>query len=526
MSDIKWNTNVVREVFIKYFEHWKHTHIHSSSVEPKDDPSLLFCNAGMNQFKPIFLGNKEITTPRACNSQKCIRAGGKHNDLDDVGKDIYHHTFFEMLGNWSFNDYWKSEAIDFAWDLLTNIYKLDKSRIYVTYFGGDESIGLNPDEECREIWTKYLPDERILPFNMKDNFWEMGNSGPCGGCTEIHYDRSDLDRDASSLVNMDDPSVLEIWNLVFMEYNRLETEDSSEYKLERLSQRFVDTGMGLERLVSILQHKESNYDTDVFSDLFETLSQLTEKRSYEGKVGNDDEDLIDTSYRIIVDHIRTVSVCLADDVIPGHQMRNNVLRQILRRAVRYGRIYLEITQPFFWKLVDPLANGLGSHFKNIAENKEKIKYIIQTEENNYMKTLNTAYKNFDKLLKKYEKNKEDTVSLKDVHDLWNTHGYPREVVERDIRNRGFKIEGDDEVVELTESGTEEGTEEGEEESEEETSKDVSKDLSKETSTSHDKSQSNIDEQSNSGENDGELKEQEAPHTDHTDDEEESNENSK
>lgn len=441
------SANSIREIFIDYFKNKDHIYMHSSPVKPQNDPSLLFCNAGMNQFKPTFLGDtnlEQIGVKRVCNSQKCIRAGGKHNDLDDVGRDIYHHTFFEMLGNWSFNDYWKSEAIGFAWDLLVNVYKLDPERIYVTYFAGDEKVGLQLDDETRDHWMKYLPASRVLPSGMSDNFWEMGDSGPCGGCTEIHYDKYNLGDDSycsnvAQLVNQDDPNVLELWNLVFIEYDRKETEDKSIYNLEKLGKRYVDTGMGFERLVSILQQKESNYDTDVFAELFEKLSTLTKVRKYSGLIGDGDNDEIDTSYRIIVDHIRTIVVCLSDDVVPGHNMRESVLRQILRRAIRVGQMNLSIREPFLWKLVDIVACGLGNFYENIPTNVDKIKYIIKREEEDYTKTLKSAYKSLEKLLKKYTRDGQNYITEADVEILWNTHGFPKEMIEKELALKEFSI---------------------------------------------------------------------------------------
>lgn len=443
-----WTLDNVRQTFIDYYTHKSHRYVHSSSVKPYNDPSLLFCNAGMNQFKPIFIGEEPIPFKRACNSQKCIRAGGKHNDLDDVGKDIYHHTFFEMLGNWSFNDYWKETAIDYAWDLLVNVYRLNPDKIYVTYFGGNDTIGVPEDQESKKIWERYLPKDHILPFGMKDNFWEMGDSGPCGPCTEIHYDRSvnnntestnsnknSKTRNAANLVNKDDPDVLEIWNLVFIQYNRIETKDTNEYKLEKLVNRFVDTGMGLERLVSILQGKQSNYDTDVFDGLFKQLSSLNNKLpDYSGKVGDEDQNEIDTAYRIIVDHIRTVCVCLSDDIVPGHQERNNVLRQILRRAVRYGHSRLGFKQPFFWKLADTLCDSLGDFYPKLWENRETIKYIIQTEETQYAKSIKSAYRAFNRFIKD-----KTSVTRKDANDFWTTFGFPVETFHYECKQRNITI---------------------------------------------------------------------------------------
>lgn len=331
----------------------------SSSVVPLADPTLLFANAGMNQYKSIFLGTVDpnsdfASLKRAVNSQKCIRAGGKHNDLDDVGKDSYHHTFFEMLGNWSFGDYFKKEAIGFTWELLTKVYSLDPSRLYVTYFEGDPKGGLGPDLEAKELWKSIgVPEDHILPGDMKDNFWEMGDQGPCGPCSEVHYDRIG-GRLASHLVNQDDPNVLEIWNNVFIEYNR-----EPDRSLRPLPNKHIDTGMGFERLVSILQDKPSNYDTDVFTPLFAKIQEIAEARPYTGKFDVDDVDGIDTAYRVVADHVRTLTFAISDGCAPNNDGRGYVIRRILRRGVRYARRYFAVeVGSFFSQLVPTLVGQM------------------------------------------------------------------------------------------------------------------------------------------------------------------------
>uniref|UniRef100_A0A0E0M617 Alanine--tRNA ligase n=1 Tax=Oryza punctata TaxID=4537 RepID=A0A0E0M617_ORYPU len=414
----EWPASRVRETFISFFESRSHTRWPSSPVVPVDDPTLLFANAGMNQFKPVFLGTAAPDAPlgrlrRACDTQKCIRAGGKHNDLDDVGKDTYHHTFFEMLGNWSFGDYFKEEAIGFAWELLTQVYKLPADRIYATYFGGDEKSGLAPDTESKNIWLKYLPKEKVLPFGCKDNFWEMGDTGPCGPCTEIHFDRVG-NRDAASLVNNDDPTCIEIWNLVFIQFNR-----EADGTLRPLPAKHVDTGLGFERLTSILQNKMSNYDTDIFMPIFDAIHQLAGNgiQSYSGKVGPEDVDKVDMAYRVVADHIRTLSFAIADGSQPGNEGREYVLRRILRRAVHFGHQKLKAKQGFFSSLVHVFVQLMGDVFPELKENEEKIKDIIKDEEESFENTL-----------------------AKDAFVLWDTYGYPVDLTEVMAVDYGLSVD--------------------------------------------------------------------------------------
>ncbi|MEL6740697.1 MAG: alanine--tRNA ligase, partial [Planctomycetota bacterium] len=397
----------VRRCFIDYFRR-AHAHrvVPSSTVVPMNDPSLrdTFANAGMNQFKPVFLGQVPKGSPlegltRAVNSQKCIRAGGKHNDLDDVGKDTYHHTFFEMLGNWSFGDFFKAEAIAWAWDFMTGPreqgkMQLDPERLYATYFGGDERSGLEPDTEAQNLWKRHLPADRVLPGDMKDNFWEMGETGPCGPCSELHYDgRSDADRarvSGRSLVNADDPMVIELWNLVFIQYERI-----AGGKLRALPARHVDTGMGLERLVRVLNGKTSNYDTDLFEPIFEAIHTLCGGEAYRGRVGADDTDGRDEAYRVIADHIRTLCFAIADGAAPSNEGRGYVLRRILRRAVRYGRQKLNAPDGFFARLVPTVVSLMGEAFVELRAQQGKITEIIADEETSFGKTLEKGIRLFE-----------------------------------------------------------------------------------------------------------------------------------
>ncbi|XP_008810668.2 alanine--tRNA ligase-like [Phoenix dactylifera] len=433
---MEWSGNKVRETFISFFERKEHVNWRSSPVVPLDDPTLLFANAGMNQFKPIFLGTVNPANPlgkltRACNTQKCIRAGGKHNDLDDVGKDTYHHTFFEMLGNWSFGDYFKREAISWAWELLTQVYKLPADRIYATYFGGDEKAGLAADTEAKEIWLKFLPPGRVLPFGSKDNFWEMGDTGPCGPCTEIHFDRVG-NRDAASLVNNDDPTCIEIWNLVFIQFNR-----EADGSLRSLPARHVDTGMGFERLTSILQNKMSNYDTDVFFPIFDAIQQLTGAQPYSGRVGLDDVDKVDMAYRVVADHIRTLSFAIADGSRPGNEGREYVLRRILRRAVRYGREVLKAQEGFFSCLVGIVVKVMGAVFPELKQYEANIEEIIAEEEISFGKTLVKGIEKFKRAAQDVQGN---ILSGQDAFILWDTYGFPMDLTQLMAEERGLTVD--------------------------------------------------------------------------------------
>ena len=431
----KWdNANDVRQAFIDFFvKKNAHRFVKSSPVVPHNDPTLLFINAGMNQFKPVLLGRVDPNHPfygmkRAANSQKCIRAGGKHNDLEDVGRDTYHHTFFEMLGNWSFGDYFKTETIGWAWELLTDVYGLDPARLYVTYYGGDPREPNVPvDEEARAEWLKYLPKERVLPFGMKENFWEMGDTGPCGPCSEIHYDRIGGGRDAAHLVNMDDPDVLEIWNNVFMQFNR-----EKDRTLSKLPNHAVDTGMGFERLASVLKGVRSNYDIDLFQTIFAAIKRECpdETPVYGGVLVND----IDVAYRVVADHIRTLTIALSDGAVPSNQDRGYVLRRILRRAVRYGKEVLNCRAGFFARLVDSVDETLGDVFPEIRRNKEDVKAILAEEEAQFAKTLDRGIREFK------NRSVKGNLTGKDAFLLYTTYGFPLDLTQLMAREKGLVVD--------------------------------------------------------------------------------------
>ena len=409
----------IRRQYLDFFtQKCGHTEVPSSPVIPHNDPTLLFANAGMNQFKDVFLGRGTRPYTRAVDTQKCIRAGGKHNDLEDVGRDTYHHTFFEMLGNWSFGDYFKEDAIKWAWELFTEKWGLEKDRLYVTVFAGDEKDGLDPDVEAENLWKKLtdIDPSHITRWDRKDNFWEMGSTGPCGPCSEIHYD-STPDKNGGHLVNLDDPDVIEIWNLVFIQFNR-----GDDGALTPLPNQHVDTGMGLERVVRVLQGKNSNYDTDLWTPIFELLTKLTGAPAYAGGL----EDHTDIAYRVLADHIRCLVVAIADGGRPGAAGREYVLRRILRRGVRHAHQTFNVDGPLLYKLVPAVVETLGDVFPEISKNETHITQIILDEEEAFLKTLDRGLELFDKAVKNGDGKSIDAKSAFTLHD---TFGFPIDLTE-------------------------------------------------------------------------------------------------
>lgn len=430
----------VRSTFLDFFQE-RHGHrlVPSSPVRPRGDPSLLFVNAGMNQFKPVLLGTADPRSDmasyrRVANSQKCVRAGGKHNDLDDVGRDVTHHTFFEMLGNWSFGDYFKEEACSMAWSLLTEHYGIPADRLYVSYFAGDAAWGLPVDEETRQVWLDLgVPPGRLLPFGLKENFWEMGDSGPCGPCTEIHYDHVG-GRDAAALVNADSPDVVEIWNLVFMQYNR-----ELDHSLQRLPQLSVDTGMGLERLVSVLQGKRSNYDTDLFTPLLHAIQQRSKVGPYAGRTGDADGGKVDTAYRVVADHVRTLAVCIADGVHPGMSGAELVLRRILRRAVRFCLEVLQAPPGSLASLVPTVTHILGDVYPELHQEADRIMEVIDENEAQFLSSLQQG----SRLILRTLGRKDYKHGVFPASVAWSLHrdlGFPLDLVDLMLEERGVQVD--------------------------------------------------------------------------------------
>ena len=431
-------SNEIRQKFLDFFASKGHTVVPSAPMVVKNDPTLMFTNAGMNQFKDIFLGNAAPKSSRATDSQKCLRVSGKHNDLEEVGHDSYHHTMFEMLGNWSFGDYFKTEAISWAWELLTEVYGIDKTKLYATVFEGSAEDGTEMDEEARQTWLKYLPEDHVLLGNKHDNFWEMGDTGPCGPCSEIHIDlRSDEEIAAvpgRELVNKSNPLVIEIWNLVFMQYNR-----KANGELELLPAHNIDTGMGFERLCMVLQGKKSNYDTDVFTGMIRRIEELS-GHSY------GESDKTGVAMRVIADHIRAISFSIADGQLPSNVKAGYVIRRILRRAVRYGYTFLGFNEPFLCRLVPQLVEDMGGAYPELRSQQKLIESVIREEEFAFLRTLDRGIRLMDDYLEKAAGTK--LISGKDAFILYDTYGFPIDLTELIASENGYKVDLDEFNAEL------------------------------------------------------------------------------
>ncbi len=425
-------SNEIRSQFLKFFESKSHHVVPSAPMVVKNDPTLMFTNAGMNQFKDIFLGNVDAPYPRACDSQKCLRVSGKHNDLEEVGHDTYHHTMFEMLGNWSFGDYFKKEAIAYAWEFLTEVMHIDKNNLYVTVFGGDEKEGLGMDTEAYEYWKEHIAENRILKGSKKDNFWEMGDQGPCGPCSEIHVDIRDAAEKAkvpgAELVNKDNPQVIEIWNLVFMQFNRL-----ANGTLEPLKAKHIDTGMGFERLCMVLQGKKSNYDTDVFQPLIQEIAKKA------GKQYGQNEDA-DIAMRVIADHLRAVSFSIADGQLPSNAKAGYVIRRILRRAVRYGYTFLGFRQPFMNELVDTLVGQMGHQYTELTKQRDLIHHIILEEEQSFLKTLANGIGRFEDYVAAHAGQDKKIIDGAFAFELFDTYGFPVDLTQLMATEKGWNVD--------------------------------------------------------------------------------------
>jgi len=419
----------IRSAFFEFFKSKQHTVVPSAPMVIKDDPTLMFTNAGMNQFKEFFLGNSDPKNTRVTDTQKCLRVSGKHNDLEEVGMDTYHHTMFEMVGNWSFGDYFKEEAIAWSWELLTDVFKIDKDKLYVTIFEGDKSEGLARDTEAYNFWKQHIAEDRILNGNKNDNFWEMGEQGPCGPCSEIHVDiRSDEEKakvSGAELVNADHPQVVEIWNLVFMQFNR-----KANGSLEKLPAQHVDTGMGFERLCMVLQEKQSNYDTDVFTPLIREIEAITNT-----KYGKDEEK--DIAIRVISDHVRAVAFSIADGQLPSNTGAGYVIRRILRRAIRYGFTFLNKKEPFIYKLTDTLVKQMGDTFPELVSEKNLIINVIREEEQSFLRTLDQGLVLLENVISNVS---SKTISGKKAFELYDTYGFPIDLTALILRERGYNLD--------------------------------------------------------------------------------------
>ena len=422
----------IRESFLKFFESQQHLIVPSAPMVVKDDPTLMFTNAGMNQFKDIILGNREPKSRRVTDTQKCLRVSGKHNDLEEVGHDTYHHTMFEMLGNWSFGDYFKKEAITWAYQYLVEVLKIDPKNLYVTVFEGSKEDGLERDNEAAQYWAQFFPQDHIINGNKHDNFWEMGDTGPCGPCSEIHIDsRSEEERKLTSgaaLVNKDHPEVIEIWNIVFMQYNR-----KADGTLEPLPQKVIDTGMGFERLVRILNGKQSNYDTDIFQPLLKSIGELSGF-----KYGQSEKT--DIAMRVIADHIRAIAFSIADGQLPGNAKAGYVIRRILRRAVRYGYTFLNFQEPFLYKLLPALIQEMGEAYPELVAQKVLIGKVIKEEEEAFLRTLSTGINLLDNIIAAAKKEGSTQIAGKQAFTLFDTYGFPLDLTELICHENGLSVE--------------------------------------------------------------------------------------
>ena len=434
------NSKEIRKAFLDFFAGKEHQIVSSAPMVVKNDPTLMFTNAGMNQFKDIFLGNQPAKSLRVADTQKCLRVSGKHNDLEEVGHDTYHHTMFEMLGNWSFGDYFKEDAINWAWELLHDVLKIPADRMYASVFEGSAEDKLERDDEAFNLWRKFLPADQIINGSKKDNFWEMGDTGPCGPCSEIHVDLRDDDERAKSPgrdhVNKDNPLVIEIWNLVFIQFNR-----KADGKLEELPDKHVDTGMGFERLCMVLQGKKSNYDTDVFQNTIIKIAELSNKKYGE-------EQKADIAMRVIADHLRAISFSIADGQLPSNNKAGYVIRRILRRAVRYGYTFLGFKEPFIWKLVEVLKNNLGDAFPELISQQVLIENVIREEEESFLRTLETGIRLLEKSLPPTPSKRGGVLSGTLAFTLYDTYGFPIDLTELILRENGMSVKMDEFNLEM------------------------------------------------------------------------------